>query len=187
MPRNDMSAGPHDGPAQFSPTPTATRSSAPAAPRTLEIFRPNVEAYPGAANVYDNLAETYLGLKDEGRAAENYRKALELSPADDRVAGLRILLGRASAYDGEQAAWNAHVAQDKKNRGTRLRHPARRSVPHRRLLHNVRPKCNRFFTCEEVTLDRRSRMRRVSGPSIAPWRVVRQWRSHDPLPPRKPA
>jgi hypothetical protein len=68
---------------------------------------------------------------------------------------LGILMGPAlREYEAEQAAWNARVAQEKKNRG--LRSPS--YIPLRGLCligyyTLMRPKCNRFLTWEEVTLD----------------------------------
>ena len=48
----------------------------------IEIFKLNVSEHPRSWNVYDSLGEAYLkkGLKDP--AIENYRKSLELNPAN---------------------------------------------------------------------------------------------------------
>jgi pimeloyl-ACP methyl ester carboxylesterase len=46
----------------------------------IAIFQLNVEAYPASANVYDSLAEAYLGQGRKDLAERNYRKSLELNP-----------------------------------------------------------------------------------------------------------
>ena len=46
----------------------------------LEIFKLNVQLYPGSANVYDSLGEAYLKSGDTRKAIENYTKSLELNP-----------------------------------------------------------------------------------------------------------
>lgn len=58
----------------------------------IRVFQLNVEAYPQSSNVYDSLAEAYLRDRDEGRAAANYRRALELDPNNrNAVEALRKL------------------------------------------------------------------------------------------------
>ena len=70
---------------------------------------------------------------------------------------LGILMGPAlRAYEAEQAPETRAFAQEKKNRG--LGSPS--FIPLRRLCliayyTMMRPKCNRFLTWEEVTLDRK--------------------------------
>jgi integrase len=72
---------------------------------------------------------------------------------------LAVLMGPAlREYEREQSAWNAQVAQEKKNRG--LRSPS--YIPLRGLCllgyyTMMRPKCNRFLTWEELTLDAANR------------------------------
>jgi predicted alpha/beta superfamily hydrolase len=46
----------------------------------IEIFKLNVEMYPGSANGYDSLAEAYLNSGDAGKAIKNYKKSVELNP-----------------------------------------------------------------------------------------------------------
>lgn len=46
----------------------------------VAIFQLNVEAYPASANIYDSLAEAYLGLGKKDLADRHYRKSLELNP-----------------------------------------------------------------------------------------------------------
>lgn len=46
----------------------------------IEIFKLNVEAYPGSANVYDSLAEAYLKKGNKELAIKFYSKAVEVNP-----------------------------------------------------------------------------------------------------------
>ena len=46
----------------------------------IEIFKLNVEAYPGGFNTYDSLGEAYLRNGDKELAIANYKKSLELNP-----------------------------------------------------------------------------------------------------------
>ncbi len=46
----------------------------------VEVFKLNVEAYPGSFNVYDSLAEAYMNRGDRELAIKNYEKSLELNP-----------------------------------------------------------------------------------------------------------
>ncbi len=52
----------------------------------IEIFKLNVEIFPNAANAYDSLGEAYLKAGDQGLAAKNYRKSLELNPHNANAA-----------------------------------------------------------------------------------------------------
>jgi CubicO group peptidase (beta-lactamase class C family) len=49
----------------------------------IEIFKLNVEEFPGEWNVYDSLGEAELQLGDKSNAILNYRKSLELNPKND--------------------------------------------------------------------------------------------------------
>ena len=49
----------------------------------VEIFKLNVEEFPGEWNVYDSLGEAELKLGDKSDAILNYRKSLELNPKND--------------------------------------------------------------------------------------------------------
>jgi acetyl esterase/lipase len=69
----------------------------------IEVFRRNVEAHPRSANAYDSLAEAYLANKQNDLAIANYRKTLELSPANDRVAGVLARLGAPVAEKEHEA------------------------------------------------------------------------------------
>ena len=46
----------------------------------IRIFQLNVEAYPQSGNVYDSLAEAYMGDGNKPQAIANYQKSLELKP-----------------------------------------------------------------------------------------------------------
>src|SRR3984885_9856031 len=48
----------------------------------IEIFKLSVEAYPQSYNTYDSLAEAYMDNGDRDLAIQNYRKSLELNPAN---------------------------------------------------------------------------------------------------------
>jgi imidazolonepropionase-like amidohydrolase len=55
----------------------------------IEIFKLSVEAYPKSYNTYDSLAEAYMDHGDRDLAIQNYRKSLELNPANTN--GLKML------------------------------------------------------------------------------------------------
>jgi CubicO group peptidase (beta-lactamase class C family) len=59
----------------------------------VEIFKLNVEAFPGEWNVYDSLGESYLKLGDKPRAIEAYRKSLDLNPYNDNAREVLKTLG----------------------------------------------------------------------------------------------
>lgn len=46
----------------------------------IALFKGNVQAYPGSANVHDSLGEAYLENGEIQRAIESYRRALEIDP-----------------------------------------------------------------------------------------------------------
>ncbi|MDH3494750.1 MAG: serine hydrolase [Acidobacteriota bacterium] len=48
----------------------------------IEVFKLNVEMYPEASNPYDSLGEAYLKDGDKINAVANYKKSLELNPAN---------------------------------------------------------------------------------------------------------
>jgi tetratricopeptide (TPR) repeat protein len=48
----------------------------------IEIFKLNVESFPGSANVYDSLAEAFMRNKDYEMAIKYYKKTLEMIPKD---------------------------------------------------------------------------------------------------------
>ena len=51
-------------------------------PEAIEVFRANVENYPGSANVYDSLAEAQERAGAREDALANYRKAAEVGKAN---------------------------------------------------------------------------------------------------------
>lgn len=56
------------------------------------VFQKNVELHPGSWNVYDSLGEAYLANGDKELAVKNYRKSVELNPANENgVAALKKL------------------------------------------------------------------------------------------------
>jgi tetratricopeptide (TPR) repeat protein len=55
----------------------------------IEIFKLNVEAYPGSWNVYDSLGEAYLKNGDKELAIKNYQKSLALNP--ENTNGIKML------------------------------------------------------------------------------------------------
>ena len=48
----------------------------------LEVFKLSVEAYPNSYNTYDSLAEAYMNHGDKELAIKNYKKSIELNPAN---------------------------------------------------------------------------------------------------------
>ncbi|NOK21482.1 serine hydrolase [Corallococcus carmarthensis] len=52
----------------------------------VEIFKLNVEMFPKVGNGYDSLGEAYLAVGDKEQARVNYRKAVELDPANANAA-----------------------------------------------------------------------------------------------------
>lgn len=59
----------------------------------IRIFELNVEAYPKSANVYDSLAEAYLGAGRKVPAIANYRKSLQLNPNNRNAQAVLRRLG----------------------------------------------------------------------------------------------
>jgi tetratricopeptide (TPR) repeat protein len=51
----------------------------------IAIFKLNVEAFPGSANVYDSLAEAYMNDGDIDLAIKYYKKTLEMIPKDTKA------------------------------------------------------------------------------------------------------
>jgi CubicO group peptidase (beta-lactamase class C family) len=47
------------------------------------VFRKNVELHPGSWNAYDSLGEAYMKNGDKELAVKNYRKSVELNPANE--------------------------------------------------------------------------------------------------------
>jgi CubicO group peptidase (beta-lactamase class C family) len=55
-------------------------------PEAIAIFKINVEFYPASWNVYDSLGEAYMNNGEKELAITNYRKSLELNPANSNGA-----------------------------------------------------------------------------------------------------
>jgi tetratricopeptide (TPR) repeat protein len=51
----------------------------------IEIFKLNVELYPGHANGYDSLGEAYMSCGENELAIKNYKKSLEIDPQNDNA------------------------------------------------------------------------------------------------------
>ncbi|MDX1760891.1 MAG: serine hydrolase, partial [Christiangramia sp.] len=51
----------------------------------IEIFKWNVEAFPESGNVYDSLGEAYLKAGNNELALENYKRSVELDPANSNA------------------------------------------------------------------------------------------------------
>jgi len=71
----------------------------------IEIFKLNVEMFPKSSNPYDSLGEAYLADNQKELALANYKKAVELDPANanaaqivNRLEGKEIKVD-SSAYD----------------------------------------------------------------------------------------
>ena len=62
-------------------------------PAAIAILRLNVAAYPLSANTYDSLGEAYMDAGDRAQAIANYRKSLQLNPANANAAGMLGKLG----------------------------------------------------------------------------------------------
>jgi serine-type D-Ala-D-Ala carboxypeptidase/endopeptidase len=55
----------------------------------LAIFKMNIDMYPNSSNVYDSYAEALLKNGDKDLSIENYKKSVELNPAN--TAGIQAL------------------------------------------------------------------------------------------------
>ncbi len=53
----------------------------------------NVDCFPGSYNEYDGLAEAYMVNGDRELAIENYRRSLELNPANQNAVDTLRRLG----------------------------------------------------------------------------------------------
>jgi tetratricopeptide (TPR) repeat protein len=50
-----------------------------------ELFKLNVQVFPGSWNAYDSLGEAYMKAGQKQLAIDNYKKSLELNPANDNA------------------------------------------------------------------------------------------------------
>ncbi|HJQ68426.1 MAG TPA: serine hydrolase [Blastocatellia bacterium] len=60
----------------------------------IAIFTLNVEMYPKSSNVYDSLAEAYMKSGNKELAIKNYKKSLELNPANQNAVEMLKTLER---------------------------------------------------------------------------------------------
>ena len=51
----------------------------------IEVFKFNVEQFPESFNVYDSLGEAFMKNGDKDLAIQNYKKSLELNPANNNA------------------------------------------------------------------------------------------------------
>jgi len=49
----------------------------------IAVFLQNAEDYPQSWNTWDSLAEAYMDHGENEKAIEDYRKSLELNPANE--------------------------------------------------------------------------------------------------------
>jgi CubicO group peptidase (beta-lactamase class C family) len=62
-------------------------------PEAIALLKLNVEFYPNAWNPYDSLAEAYMTNGDKDLAIANYKKSLELNPANSNATEMLKKLG----------------------------------------------------------------------------------------------
>ncbi len=78
----------------------------------IEIFKLNVEAYPGGFNTYDSLGEAYMRNGDRDLAITNYKKSLELNPQNaSAVAALASLTKEQKEASVDPRVFAAYVGQ----------------------------------------------------------------------------
>lgn len=76
----------------------------------IEIFKLNVEMFPGSGNPYDSLGEAYLADDQKDLALANYKKAVELDPKNgNAVQVIRRLEGKEVKVD--PAGFDAWVGE----------------------------------------------------------------------------
>jgi tetratricopeptide (TPR) repeat protein len=52
-------------------------------PEAIDLLKLNVQVYPNSWNAYDSLGEAYMKAGQKQLAIDNYKKSLELNPAND--------------------------------------------------------------------------------------------------------
>ena len=52
-------------------------------PEATDLFKLDVQVFPGSWNAYDSLGEAYMNAGQKQLAIDNYKKSLELNPAND--------------------------------------------------------------------------------------------------------
>ncbi len=60
--------------------------------RALELLKMNAENYPENYGVYDSLGEVYLTLNKKEKAAQEFKKSLELNPDSPSKEKLKKLI-----------------------------------------------------------------------------------------------
>jgi tetratricopeptide (TPR) repeat protein len=61
-------------------------------PEAIDLFKLGVQVYPSSWNAYDSLGEAYMKAGEKQLAIDNYKKSLELNPAnDDAKEKLKVL------------------------------------------------------------------------------------------------
>lgn len=79
----------------------------------IEVFKLNVEAFPGAFNPYDSLGEAYLVSGNEELALLNYRKSVELNPENaGGVAAIARIEARGESGAPEWSSANPWTEDD---------------------------------------------------------------------------
>ncbi len=76
----------------------------------IEIFKLNVEMFPGASNPYDSLGEAYLADGQKELSLKNYKKSLELDPGNG---GAKAVIARLEAPEMkvDPASYDALVGE----------------------------------------------------------------------------
>jgi tetratricopeptide (TPR) repeat protein len=64
--------------------------------QAIEVFRKNVKDHPQSWNTYDSLGEAYARKGDKKLAAENYRKAQNMTQDPEQRKRISAILGRLS-------------------------------------------------------------------------------------------
>ena len=59
----------------------------------IQILKLEAENYPKYWNAYDSLGDAYKAAGQNGLAIANYKRALELNPADDKAMEQRLTPG----------------------------------------------------------------------------------------------
>jgi CubicO group peptidase (beta-lactamase class C family) len=76
----------------------------------IEIFKLNVEAYPGGFNPYDSLAEAYMTHGDKELSITNYKKSLELNPKNTNATRtLAVLTGDQKVTTPDPKLYEAYA------------------------------------------------------------------------------
>jgi dienelactone hydrolase len=66
-------------------------------PEAIDLFKLNAQVFPGSWNAYDSLGEAYMKVGQKQLAIDNYKKSLELNPANDDAKEKLMMLETAPA------------------------------------------------------------------------------------------